>query len=75
MWFKFLILHLCPKVVFLSRKKISTEILPNLVEKMKEIYVLPKLINCISTTPSFDLWMSKGVHDIFALVINFLEST
>jgi len=21
---------------------------------------------------SFDLWMSKGVHDIFALVINFL---
>jgi len=44
------------------------------VEKTKEKYVLPKLINCISTTPSFDLWMSKGTHDIFVFVINFLES-
>ncbi len=35
------------------------------------IYVLPKLINYIFTT-SFDLWMFKGVHDIFAIVINFL---
>jgi hypothetical protein len=44
-WFKFLILCLCPRVVFLFRKKKSQEILPNLVEKTKEIYVLPKLIN------------------------------
>jgi hypothetical protein len=25
-------------------------------------------------TTSFDLWMSKGAHDIFGLVINFLGS-
>jgi hypothetical protein len=42
------------------------------VEKTKQIYVLPKSTNCISTTASFDLRMSKGAHDIFALVINFL---
>jgi hypothetical protein len=39
---------------------------------MKQVYVLPKLTNYISTTTRFDLWMSKGAHDIFALVINFL---
>jgi len=44
------------------------------MEKTKQIYVLPKLTNCICAIASFDLWMSKGVHDIFALVINFLGS-
>jgi hypothetical protein len=71
-WFKFLTLHLCPRVVFPFEKKISGKLL-NLVEKIKEMYVLPKLIDCISITSSFDLWMSKGAHDIFVLVINFLE--
>jgi hypothetical protein len=42
------------------------------VEKIKQVHVWPKLINCIYATTSFDLWWSKGVHDIFALVINFL---
>jgi len=55
--------------VFPSRKQFSQKILPNLVEKKK---VLPKLIDCISANASFDLWMSKGAHDIFALLINFL---
>jgi hypothetical protein len=52
----------------------SQEILPNLVAKTKQVYVLPKLLNCISATASFDLWMSKDAHDIFVLVINFLGS-
>jgi hypothetical protein len=38
---------------------------------MKQIYVLPKLTNYIFAMASFDLWMSKGAHDIFALVIIF----
>jgi hypothetical protein len=29
------------------------------------------LLNCILATFTFDLWMSKGVHDIFTIVINF----
>jgi hypothetical protein len=41
------------------------------VEKTKQMYVLPTFANCYSAT-SFDLWMSKGAYDIFAVVINFL---
>jgi len=44
-----------------------------LVQKTKKDYVLPKLSQCVSTTASFDLWMSKGAYYIFALVINFLD--
>jgi hypothetical protein len=39
---------------------------------MKQIYVLPKLIDYISTTTSFDLWVSKGANDIFVIVIKNL---
>ncbi len=41
---------------------------------MKQVYVLPKIIDYISTIASFDVWMSKGAHDIFALVIKKLGS-
>ncbi len=44
------------------------------MEKTKQIYVLPKLTNCICAIASFDLWMSKGAHDIFAFVVSFLGS-
>jgi len=44
------------------------------VEKTKEVYILPKLTNCFFSIASFDMWMSKGVHDIFAFVINLLGS-
>jgi hypothetical protein len=33
---------------------------------------LPKLKTCYFAITSFDLWMSKGTHDVFALMINFL---
>ncbi len=39
---------------------------------MKQIYVLPKLIDYISTTTGFDLWVSKGANDIFVIVIKNL---
>jgi hypothetical protein len=39
--------------------------LPNLMKKMKQNYVLSKLIH---TTTSFDLWMFKGAHDIYNFV-------
>ncbi len=32
------------------------------------------LPNCILTTFTLDLWMSKKVHDIFAIVVNFLSN-
>ncbi len=37
-WFKHLISHLFPRVVFPSRKHFFQEILPNLVEKMKQVF-------------------------------------
>jgi hypothetical protein len=74
-WLKHLAMHiimqLCSRVVFLSRKWFSQEVLPDLVEKTKQKYVLPKLKKCHSTIASFDIRMSKGAHDVFALVINF----
>ncbi len=33
---------------------------------------MPKLIDYTFAVTRFDLWMFKGVHDIFALVINLL---
>jgi hypothetical protein len=44
-----------------------------LVEKIKQLYVLLALADCYYVTTSFDLWMSKGAYDIYALVIKFLE--
>jgi len=52
-WFKHLILCLCLQVVFLSRKQKVNEILFKLVEKTKQVYVLPKLENCIFTISKF----------------------
>jgi hypothetical protein len=70
-WFKKFSLHLCPNVVLLSRKQSSREILPKLVQKTKQLYVLLVLANCYFVT-SFNLWISKGAYDIFALVTNIL---
>jgi hypothetical protein len=66
-----IIIHLCPRVVFLSRKWFSHEVLPDLVEKTKQEYFLTKLKECRSTIVSFDTWMSKQTHDVFALMISF----
>ncbi len=57
-------MHLCPKIVFVSIKKNSNELLLGFVEK-KQLYVLPSLIKCHFATKSFDLWMSKVGHDTF----------
>ncbi len=53
------------------KKKNSQEVLVDLVEKTKQQYVLLKLKQCYFAT-TFDLWMSKGAHDVFTMVINFM---
>jgi hypothetical protein len=40
------------------------------MEKIKELSVRVALAYYYFVTTSFDLWMSKGVYDIFAFVIN-----
>jgi hypothetical protein len=42
------------------------------MEKTKRLYILPTLAKHHYTITSFDLWVSKVKHDIFALVTNFL---
>jgi hypothetical protein len=44
-----------------------------LVQRKKDVYVLLEFSQCMLAITSFDLWMSKGTYDIFALVINFLD--
>ncbi len=38
------------------------------------LYVQPTLASCLFTTNTFDLWMLKGAHDIFVVVINFIHN-
>ncbi len=73
-WLKMFSLHLCSKVVLPSKIQFSKEILPKLVEKIKQLYVLPTLAYCYFVIVSFDLWMSKMAYDIFALVTNLLRA-
>jgi hypothetical protein len=47
--------------------------IPSLVAKTMEQYVMTALDSCVTTTTSFDLWMSKSRHDTSALVINFIN--
>jgi len=49
-------------------------ILPKLVEKTKKKDVFPLLNECYCVIANFDLWMFKGAHDVFAMVIIFLGS-
>ncbi len=44
------------------------------MEKTNETYVLPLLNDCCYATTNFDMWMSKGAHDVFALVKRNLGS-
>jgi len=41
------------------------------MEKTKQTYVLHLLEKYHSIIASFDLWMSKGAYDVFALIIFF----
>jgi hypothetical protein len=66
--------RLCPKVVFINKKVFVDDVLSKLVEKTMLTYVHPTFANCISTTCTFDLWMSKGAHDVFVVVINFVSN-
>ncbi len=62
-------MHLCRIIVFPSKKPNLNELL----SKVVELFVLPTLIEYHYAIVSFDLWMPKAGHDIFALVIKFLK--
>ncbi len=59
-------------MVFPSIKVFVDDVFSGLVKKTMLTYVHPTLTDCISTTCTFDLWMSKGAHDVFTIVVNFV---
>ncbi len=38
-----------------------------------DTYVIHVLFSCVTTSVTFDLWMSQSGFDIFALVVNFID--
>ncbi len=46
-----------------------------MVKKTMQLHVLPGLVETSTLSISFDLWMSKGGVDNFALVINYLNES
>jgi len=69
-----MVYKLCPKVIFPSRKAFVDDLFLGLVEKTIFTYVHFAFANYISATCTFALWMSKCVHDVFTIVVNFLSN-
>ncbi len=71
-WLKWLTLDLCPKLNFPSKKHFHARNSTIVKGENKILHVFITLEECHFSTISFDLWMSEGAYDVFALVINFL---
>jgi hypothetical protein len=61
------------RVVFPSCGTFVKEMLLAMVTKTIRLHVLPGLVKATTLPASFDLWMSRGGVDTFALVINCLN--
>lgn len=64
--------EIMPLCCFLFYKNFSQKILLDLIEKTKQTFVLLVLVYCVFVITSFNLWMSEGAHEVFALVVKFL---
>lgn len=62
---------LCLRVNFPLKRVFTNNILHALVNRTLTEYVQLTLAKCLITTCNFDLWMSKGGHYIFTIVVNF----
>jgi hypothetical protein len=50
-------------------------VLPNMLEKTKEICVISTFTSCIICTCSFDLWMFCVSFDMNAIVVSFINTS
>jgi hypothetical protein len=66
-------MHQNGKVVFPSCHQLVKDVLPNIVTKATKIHVFPTLVWCVSSTISFDLWMSCASYDTFAMMVSFID--
>jgi len=60
--------------VYTPKKTFVEKVLLGLVEKTMTIYVQLALVDYLLTNYNFDLWMSKGVRDVFVVVVSFISS-
>jgi hypothetical protein len=60
--------------MFMNHKQMVKHAIFSLVVKTMEQYVILTLDSCVITIIFFDLWMSRFGHDMFILVIDFINS-
>jgi hypothetical protein len=61
-------------MIFHSRKVFVDDVLFGLVGKTILTNMYYALVDYVSATCTFALWMSKCVHDVFTIVVNFLSN-
>jgi hypothetical protein len=59
--------------VFFNRQQFTTEIIPMMVSKTMERYVLPTLAKTTMVSTTFDLWMSQRGFGTFEIVVNYMN--
>jgi len=69
-WLRRLVLRLCPRA---SWAMFVEKVLLAMVKKTMQLHLLLELAMATTLSVSFDLWMSRGGVDTFALVINYLN--
>jgi hypothetical protein len=72
-WLDKLVLRHCPRVNFPFQSNPIEHVLPTMVQKTMDLHVQPSFVTITTFFASFDLWMSRGGANIFALVINYLD--
>ncbi len=45
----------------------------SMLQKTMDTYVLLTLFSCVTSSVTFDLWMSQSGFNTFALVVNFID--
>jgi hypothetical protein len=60
--------------VYTPKKTFVEKVLLSLVEKIVPIYVQLALVDYLLIIYNFDLWMSKGVRDVFVVVVSFISN-
>ncbi len=66
---------LMPSYLFPSHLQLLEKVFHIMITVSMDMHVLPKLVSTAIVSTSFDLWMSKGGVNTFALVINYLIKT
>ncbi len=73
-WFQRLTYMPCSWLVYTPKKTLVEKVLLGLVEETMTTYVQLALVDYLLAIYNFDLWMSKGMWDVFVVVVSFISS-